>query len=396
MKELMDEKIDKPNSFTRRDFLKVGGITIASAMLLNVLASCSLDKTVTETFTTTKTVTDTAPPVTSGPTSFVFTDSLGRKVEVPANITKIAVSGSMAQIVLFALCPDKLVGIASAWDAAAKQFLDEKYYNLPVLGQFYVGSGSGNLSMEEIAKTGAQILIDVGDVKANHVADMNTLQSQLGIPAVHIDAYTAAMAHCYRMLGELLNMPEEADAIAKYCDKVYGNTISIANRVTADGTKAKLLYVTGSEGLNVIAKNSYHAEILDILSNNLAVVSNPSSSGNGNAVGMEQILIWSPETIIFAPNSIYSTVGSKGDWSTIPAIKNGKYYEVPFGPYNWMGSPPSVQRYLGMIWMAQLLYPEAAQYNVYNEVQEYFKLFYHCDITRAQYDALVANSLGKK
>ena len=29
-------------------------------------------------------------------------------------------------------------------------------------------------------------------------------------------------------------------------------------------------------------------------------------------------------------------------------------------------------------------------------VQEYFRLFYHCDITPEQYDALVANSLGQQ
>jgi iron complex transport system substrate-binding protein len=60
-----------------------------------------------------------------------------------------------------------------------------------------------------------------------------------------------------------------------------------------------------------------------------------------------------------------------------------------------MGFPPSVQRYLGMVWMAQLLYPNVAQYDVYAKVSEYFKLFYHCNITQAQYNTLVANSLGK-
>jgi iron complex transport system substrate-binding protein len=44
--------------------------------------------------------------------------------------------------------------------------------------------------------------------------------------------------------------------------------------------------------------------------------------------------------------------------------------------------------------MAQLLYPDIAQYDVYAEVSEYFNLFYHCEITQEQYDNLVANSLG--
>jgi iron complex transport system substrate-binding protein len=61
-----------------------------------------------------------------------------------------------------------------------------------------------------------------------------------------------------------------------------------------------------------------------------------------------------------------------------------------------MGFPPSVQRYLGMIWLSQLLYPNEMRSDVYREVSEYFRLFYHCDITEAQYNRLVAHSLGAR
>ncbi|MDD5808855.1 MAG: ABC transporter substrate-binding protein, partial [Oscillospiraceae bacterium] len=73
------------------------------------------------------------------PETRTFTDSVGRSVELPAEITKIAVSGPLAQIVLFALAPDKLVGIASEWDETAEKYLDTEYYNLPLLGQLYGG-----------------------------------------------------------------------------------------------------------------------------------------------------------------------------------------------------------------------------------------------------------------
>ena len=66
------------------------------------------------------------------------------------------------------------------------------------------------------------------------------------------------------------------------------------------------------------------------------------------------------------------------------------------GPYNWLGSPPSVQRYLGMLWMMKLLYPEQTDYDLKAEVQKYYQLFYHCELTDEQYDALVANSIGKE
>ncbi len=331
---------------------------------------------------------ETVAEETTAPTSVEFTDSVGRTVEVPANITKVAVSGPLAQIVLFSICPDKLVGIASAWDSSAEEYLATEYYNLPELGQLY--GGKGELNLETLLASGAEVVIDVGEPKDTIVEDLDALQEQTGIPFVHITATTGTMGDAYAKLGELLGMEDEAAVLSAYCDRVYTRTVEIANSVE----KANLLYCLGDQGLNVIAQSSYHAEVIDLLSNNLAVVDAPSSRGTGNEVDMEQILLWNPDVILFAQDSIYDTVADDSAWQEVSAIQNGTYYEVPFGPYNWMGFPPSVQRYLGMMWMAQLLYTDTAQYNLYGEVAEYFKLFYHSQLTEDQYDALVANSIG--
>ena len=317
----------------------------------------------------------------------MFTDSCGREVTVPANVEKVAVSGPLAQIVVFAMAPDKLVGIANAWDESAAQFLDTKYYDLPLLGQLY--GGKGEMNLETLLAAAPDVVIDVGEPKGSIVEDMDALQEQTGIPFVHIDAYLAAMDDTYAMLGDLLAMPNEAQGLADYCRYADDRAVEIANSVE----KANLLYITGDEGLNVIAKGSYHAEVIDLLANNLAVVEEPSSKGTGNEVDMEQILNWNPDVILFAPGSIYDSVGSNENWQTVTAIKNGTYYEVPMGPYNWMGFPPSVQRLLGMTWMAKILYPTAADYDLYTEVSTYFQLFYHCELTQEQYDALVGGSV---
>ena len=319
----------------------------------------------------------------------VFTDSTGREVTVPTQIDKVAISGPLAQIVVFALCPDKLVGVANEWDESAQQFLDEKYYNLPLLGQLY--GGKGELNLETLLASEAQVVIDVGEAKGTIVEDMDALQEQTGIPFVHIDAKLASMDETYTLLGDLLGMADEAKALADYCRTTYDSVKSAVDGVE----KADLLYITGDTGLNVIAQGSFHAEVIDMLGNNLAVVDEPSGKGSGNEVDMEQILNWNPDVILFAPGSIYATVGEDAAWQGVTAIQKGAYYEVPMGPYNWMGFPPSVQRLLGMQWMAKVLYPDAVDYDMYEAASTYFQMFYHCDLTQEQYDALVANSLGK-
>lgn len=317
-----------------------------------------------------------------------FTDSLGRTVTVPGNIEKVAVSGPLAQIVLFALCPDELVGVVSKWSAEAEQYIDSKYYNLPELGQLY--GGKGELNLETLLASGAQVIIDVGEPKDSAKEDLDALQEQTGIPFVHITATTQTMGDAYTKLGELLNKADEAKALADYCTDIYQKMEELAGKVE----KVNALYCLGDQGLNVIAKGSFHAEIIDLMTNNLAQVDNPSSKGTGNEVDMEQILKWNPDVICFAPDSIYDTVADDAVWQQVSAIQTGKYYKVPFGPYNWMGFPPSVQRYLGLMWMAGVLYPEQANLDLQAEVTNYFKLFYHCDLTDSQYQALVGDSLA--
>ena len=319
----------------------------------------------------------------------VFTDSTGREVTVDQEISRIAVTGPLGQIVVFAIAPDMLVGIPGAWNPEAKAFLDEQYYSLPVLGQLY--GGKGDLNLEELLKAAPQVVIDIGEPKGSIAADMDALTEQTGIPFVHISAYLEHMDETYAMLGELLGLEEEASVLAETCRRIYSRTVEMMQGVE----KVNMLYVTGENGLNVLANGGYHSGVIDMMANNVAVVENVSSKGTGNEVDMEQILIWNPDVIVFSENSIYDTVGEDPVWQSVSAIANNRYYEVPFGPYNWIGQPPAVQRLLGMMWLGKLLYPEAATYDLYDEVAQYYQLFYHCDLTREQYDALMAKAIDK-
>jgi len=330
---------------------------------------------------------ESAVPTISEPVS--FTDSAGRVVEVPSKITKIAVSGPLAQIVLFALAPDKMVGIATNWDETAAKYFDKKYYELPIIGQLY--GTKGELNLEELLKAEPDVVIDVGEPKENIAEDMDALQEQTGIPFVHISAYTATMGDTYRNLGKLLGMETEAETLATYCDDTYAMMLNLMDEV-GENNKVSLMYCMGDAGLNVVAKSSYHAEVLDLMSNNVAVVDDPSSKGTGNEVDMEQLLKWNPSVIVFAPNSVYDTVGSDATWNQLTAISNGRCYKAPFGPYNWLGFPASVQRYLGMMWLGKLLYPNQADYDLFEKTAEFYNLFYHCDLTQEQYEELMTNA----
>ena len=323
-------------------------------------------------------------------TARVFTDSCGRQVIVPEKITKAAVSGPLAQNVVFAMAPDMLIGLALEWDSLAEEYLDTEYYQLPVLGQLY--GGKGEINLEELLAADPDVVIDIGEYKEGMAEDLDRLQMQTGIPFVHIDTYLDSMDETFTMCGKLLGCEEKAVELAAYWNEHYKMVIDAMEGVE----KAEILYITGQEGLNVVPKGSYHGEVIDLFTENIAVVDNPSPKGSGNEVDMEQLLEWNPEYILFDNDCIYDEVGDLPEWQNMQAIANGRYYEVPEGPYNWMGFPPSIQRILGMMWMETLFYPEVCPFNLKEEVKECYQLFYHCALSDAQYEKLVAESIGKR
>lgn len=321
----------------------------------------------------------------------VFADDAGREVRVPAEISRIAVSGTAPQIVLYALAPEMFVGLADRWYESAREYIPEEHLNLPYVGKLY---GSADLNVEQLALLDPQVIIDMGEVKKGLEEDLDSLQMQTAIPSVFIRFTMEDAPKAYRRLGELLGREAQAEELAQFCERVYDRAVSIMEKV-GDNRK-QVLCITGDKGQNVLAKGAYQAEVIDMLADNLAVVSNPVSKGTGNEVSMEQIMLWDPAFIVFAPESVYDAAASDAMWSLMTAVKNGDYVRTPQGPHNWLGSPLSVQQYLSLIWLPAVLYPEYCDYDVKAEIEEYYRLFYHCELTDAQYDALTAGAfLGK-
>ncbi len=311
--------------------------------------------------------------------TIVFTDDAGRDVKIPNEITKIIPSGSLSQIVLLAIAPDMFAGLSGSFSDKANGIIDERILNLPRFKD-------DNMNVEALALADPDIIIDIGDSKKGVSDRLDELQTRTEIPCVFLYATLETMPETYRTLGKLLGREERGEELALFCEKVYNRTIDIMNNV--GDNKVDTLYVLGDKGLNVVAAGSYHAEVLDLLTNNLAVVDNPVSKGSGNEVTMEQILLWNPDFVIFAPDSIYDTVKDTPTWKEISAIINNRYIKVPDAPHNWMGMPPAVQRYLSLIWLTAQLYPDYCDYDVRADIREYYRLFYSFEMTDDMYNLI--------
>lgn len=316
-----------------------------------------------------------------------FTDSVGRTVTVPEKISKIAISGPLSQVYILPLAGDMLVGVSNSFSRDAELYLPAQIMELPEIGQLY--GGKGEMDLEALLAADPDVVIDIGEAKQGVVEDMDALSKQTGIPFVHIDATTETSAEAYRILGDLLSRQNEAEELASWCEDTLAMMNSVMERVDADGCRKSILYCLGDKGTNVMAEGSFHADTINKMGRNVASVEEVSFSGDGNESDIEQIMTWDPDVIIFSPESIFNTVGTLEQWKNVSAIAEGHYYETPYGPYGWLSSPPAVQRYLGMLWLGAVLYPNHIEYDLKEKVTEYYKLFYGCELTDTMYRDLV-------
>lgn len=320
-----------------------------------------------------------------------FTDSTGREVEIPKNIDRIAPSGPLAQVVLYTLCPDKLVGLAAEMKDSQMEFIDEKYRSLPVFGNFY----GDTLNMEAIMSAKPQVVIDIGEMKPTAKEDMKGVQDKTGIPSIFIHMELDSMAEAYRTLGKIVGEEDQAEKIASYVEKTLSEAKEKSESIP-DDKKVRIYCGSGDAGLTALIKGTVHSDIIDAAGGENVADVEQSARGGVSDISMEQLMLWQPDVILFTPGSIYSDVDMREEWQGLEAVKDKKVYEVPANPYSWIGQPPSVNRIIGIKWLGNLIYPDVFQYDMKEETKEFYKLFYHCEVTDEQVDQLLANSTNKQ
>ena len=377
---------------------KLISLLLALAMIFSLVA-CSTNDAVEET-PGDPVVEQPSDPVEEQPTEpaeegfqpYTFVDDLGHEIEITEEITAIVPSGQLAQVILLGVAPDLMVGLGGKMYKDMAEYIPD-YDRLSQLTYFGTVLGAADLDVEALASTNAQLVIDMGYAKTGYEEELAKTENLTGITCVFIDANLDNYGEAIRKLGKLLGREEKCDEMADWCEEVYDRALGIMEKV--GDNKVNGIYSLGDGGLNVIAKSQSQAEVINLVFNNLAVIENASGKGSGNTVTMEQIALWNPDFVIFGEDGLYEAAAEDASWSQISAIANGKYVESPASPHNWTVAPPACQRYLALLWLPSILYPEYCDYDVKAEIMEYYELFYGCTLTDEQYNTLTANAFLK-
>ena len=326
--------------------------------------------------------------------TLVFTDSLGREVELPKDIARIAPSGAVATMILAAIAPECMVTINATPTESQMAFLPANLASLPETGQMY--GSKANLNLETLLAADPQVVIDLGDKKGDMTEDLNALQEQIGIPVIFIEADLAHMAEAFRTLGGLLEgKADRGQELADLVDRTTALAAESSAKIT-DDMRVRAMYTTGEDGLGTNAAGSIQAQVLDMVGvENAVVVEDVSSKGGGNVISLEQLYNFDPDVILFADGSIYDTVADDSAWSQLTAISSGRYYEIPGSPYSWLSGPPSMNMILGVWWLGNLIYPEIYDYDMAEMTQELYKTLWGYELSSEEVTALLENSTLK-
>jgi len=325
-----------------------------------------------------------------------ITDHAGRELTIPTPdaLERVYFTSALGQVFVFSLAPQLMAGTALAFTKQELTFLPEGTADLPNMGSL---SGNGEIDREELVAKGVQVVFSISGVPltASNISDADKLQKQTGIPVVCIDGSFDKIADAYRFLGDILGTTERAEDLARYLEDIYAQVTEAVGGIPEE-ERVSLYYAEGPLGLQTEPDVSQHALTFEVAgARNVAAVPETQGLGMSN-VSLESVIAWDPEVIVAWDDVIRGgadeIIRTKQSWSTIKAVQDGRVYTMPNVPYAWCDRPPGVNRFIGIQWVANMLYPDRFDVDMVEVLQDFYGRMYWVDVTDDQALAILGNS----
>jgi iron complex transport system substrate-binding protein len=313
------------------------------------------------------------------------TDSAGRAVPIPARVERVFPAGPPAAIMLYTLAPQLLAGWTRPNSAAEREFLLSDVGGRPEVGRI---TGRGNTAnLEAVLNLKPDLVLDVGYVTDTYVSLANRVQEQTGISYALLDGSFGATAGAYRLLGDLIGRRDDAEVLARYAETTVA---TISGRIAAvpKDRRPRVYFARGPRGLETGLGGSITVETVEFLAQNVA----GETRGGLGTVSIEQVLVWNPDIIVTIDKDFAAKVYDDPAWSTVAAVKARRVHLSPRLPFGWVDFPPSVNRLIGLWWLAKILYPDLFPEDLRALTRDFYAKFYHVQVTDPQIDRVLAGS----
>ena len=317
-------------------------------------------------------------------------DSAGRVVEIPDRIQRVFAAGPPASILVYAIKPEVLLGWPRALRDYEKPYIAGPWRDLPETGRLTGRGGDANL--ERVIALDPDLIVDFGSVRDTYIDLANRVQAQTGIPYILIDGRFVETAASLRLLGAALGAPDRGEALATDVEATFAQ-LEAALGAVPERERPRVYLARGPDGLETGLKGSINTEIFE-LAGGRNVADAPGRYGLVQA-SPEQVIVADPDTIVTWDRTFYSRVWRDPLWQGISAVRRGRVFLSPTAPFGWIDRPPSINRMMGLRWLAGLFYPDLWPGDLRAETHAFYKLWYHVDLGDTELDRLLEWAGGR-
>ncbi len=313
------------------------------------------------------------------PKSVTVTDQAGNTVEVAQPIRRILTPYSIATYLVYGVgAADRLVGAGylgtrDPVGAARMSAIDPRF---PTLSGYTLNQREINI--EQVAQLAPDLI-----VTSARTAWLDTVR-ELNIPFVLLEGESPELLkESVRLMGALLgpNARAQAEAWIAYYDDIFTAVVE----ATKDLTERPSVLFIGTAPLRVISGQMYQTDIIAAAGGRSV---SAELGGYWNDVNLEQVALWNPEVIVIAPYGEVTpqTLKESPEWAIIKAVQDGKVYKMPSWVAPW--DTPVMDSVLGVIWLAQKLFPGRVNLDCALEAQFFFEVFYNHKLPEAEIAAV--------
>ena len=324
--------------------------------------------------------------------SITITDQNGMEATIPANPSRLVTTAlPLPSIYALTGAPiENLVGVhPGSTSAIENSVMSAMYPQLAGIADNFINGTDVNV--EELLKLEPDVVLYWAEYLEQYEAMINAGITAVGVKTQDNGNVLSTLESWLSIMGEIFGTTGNVEEVIKYGRKLESEIEEkTANIPEEDRQKVLYLYNHSEDDISVCGNNFYGQYWIDAAGGiNVAVDLNGATS-----VNMEQIYEWNPDIIIITtftetmPEDLYNNTIDGQDWSHIDAVKNGKVYKEPLGVYRWF--PPSGDAPLMLMWMAETLYPEVFDYDMEEEIKEYYERFYNYELEAEQIEGILS------
>ncbi len=320
-------------------------------------------------------------------------DSAGRKVTLPDRIGRVFAAGGPAAVAVYVLRPEAMVGWPREVREEEKPYVLPGVRDLPAVGMI---TGRGDTAnVELLLKAKPDLIVDFGSTRGTFVSLADSTQSRTGIPYVLIDGRFEATAASLRLLGSMLGVAERGEALARYTEDLFAR-VDKAVASVPEPSRPRVYLARGPDGLETGLKGSINTEIIERAGGRNVADGGDQRRGIAN-VSPEQVLLWNPDIVVTWDRNFFDRVTKRPDpvWQSVKAVADKRVYLAPTAPFGWIDRPPSLNRLIGLAWLANIFQGSRAPFDIVKDTLSFYKLFYGVDVNDADLGTLIAWADGK-